>query len=58
MSGGTGGWGGLASGDQRLFCRYQIITEKPAGSISGLQKCENGKIEWSSDMPVSCSLSK
>uniref|UniRef100_A0AAQ6A348 Protein kinase domain-containing protein n=1 Tax=Amphiprion ocellaris TaxID=80972 RepID=A0AAQ6A348_AMPOC len=37
---------------------YKIITEKPSGTISGLQKCENGKIEWSTEMPVSCSLSK
>uniref|UniRef100_A0A3Q2PBD0 TANK-binding kinase 1 n=1 Tax=Fundulus heteroclitus TaxID=8078 RepID=A0A3Q2PBD0_FUNHE len=38
--------------------RYKIITEKPSGTISGHQKCENGKIEWSTEMPVSCSLSK
>ncbi|XP_006633695.1 serine/threonine-protein kinase TBK1 [Lepisosteus oculatus] len=37
---------------------YKIITEKPPGAISGVQKFENGKIEWSSEMPVSCSLSK
>uniref|UniRef100_A0AAX7SU09 Protein kinase domain-containing protein n=1 Tax=Astatotilapia calliptera TaxID=8154 RepID=A0AAX7SU09_ASTCA len=37
---------------------YKIITEKPSGTISGHQKCENGKIEWSTEMPVSCSLSK
>ncbi|TNM91680.1 hypothetical protein fugu_020060 [Takifugu bimaculatus] len=37
---------------------YKIITEKPPGTISGHQKCENGKIEWSNEMPVSCSLSK
>ncbi|KAL4660302.1 serine/threonine-protein kinase TBK1 [Arapaima gigas] len=37
---------------------YKIITEKPSGAISGLQKFENGKIEWSTEMPVSCSLSK
>ncbi|TUA36659.1 Serine/threonine-protein kinase TBK1 [Bagarius yarrelli] len=37
---------------------YKIITEKPSGAISGQQKFENGKIEWSSEMPVSCSLSK
>lgn len=44
------------------FCllsrRYKIITEKPSGTISGQQKFENGKIEWSTEMPVSCSLSK
>ncbi|XP_077101578.1 serine/threonine-protein kinase TBK1 isoform X2 [Siphateles boraxobius] len=37
---------------------YKIITEKPSGAISGHQKFENGKIEWSSEMPTSCSLSK
>ncbi|KAJ8367600.1 hypothetical protein AAFF_G00314500 [Aldrovandia affinis] len=37
---------------------YKIITEKPSGAVSGVQKFENGKIEWSSDMPISCSLSK
>ncbi|XP_062373756.1 serine/threonine-protein kinase TBK1 [Sardina pilchardus] len=37
---------------------YKIITEKPSGTISGQQKFENGKIEWSSEMPASCSLSK
>ncbi|MBN3281488.1 TBK1 kinase, partial [Polyodon spathula] len=37
---------------------YKIITEKPSGAISGVQKSENGKIEWSAEMPVSCSLSK
>uniref|UniRef100_A0A3P9Q1W1 Serine/threonine-protein kinase TBK1 n=1 Tax=Poecilia reticulata TaxID=8081 RepID=A0A3P9Q1W1_POERE len=38
--------------------RYKIITEKPSGTISGHQKSENGKIEWSTEMPVSCSLSR
>uniref|UniRef100_A0AAY4EBB4 Protein kinase domain-containing protein n=1 Tax=Denticeps clupeoides TaxID=299321 RepID=A0AAY4EBB4_9TELE len=37
---------------------YKIITEKPLGAISGHQKSENGKIEWSTEMPISCSLSK
>ncbi|KAG7267434.1 hypothetical protein CRUP_021339 [Coryphaenoides rupestris] len=37
---------------------YKIITEKPSGTISGQQKFENGNIEWSTEMPVSCSLSK
>ncbi|XP_078532253.1 serine/threonine-protein kinase TBK1 [Lissotriton helveticus] len=37
---------------------YQIITGKPSGAISGLQKAENGPIEWSRDMPASCSLSR
>uniref|UniRef100_A0A452IW22 Protein kinase domain-containing protein n=1 Tax=Gopherus agassizii TaxID=38772 RepID=A0A452IW22_9SAUR len=37
---------------------YKIITGKPSGAISGVQKAENGPIEWSRDMPISCSLSK
>ncbi|XP_065489433.1 serine/threonine-protein kinase TBK1 [Caloenas nicobarica] len=37
---------------------YKIITGKPPGAISGIQKAENGPIEWSWEMPVSCSLSK
>uniref|UniRef100_A0A8C5FP81 TANK binding kinase 1 n=1 Tax=Gadus morhua TaxID=8049 RepID=A0A8C5FP81_GADMO len=37
---------------------YKIITEKPSGTISGQQKFENGNIEWSTEMPVSCSLAK
>ncbi|KAM6146153.1 serine/threonine-protein kinase TBK1 isoform 2-T2 [Phoenicopterus ruber ruber] len=37
---------------------YKIITGKPSGAISGIQKAENGPIEWSWEMPVSCSLSK
>uniref|UniRef100_A0A3B4DCS7 Protein kinase domain-containing protein n=1 Tax=Pygocentrus nattereri TaxID=42514 RepID=A0A3B4DCS7_PYGNA len=37
---------------------YKIITEKPSGAISGHQKFENGKIEWCTEMPVSCSLSR
>lgn len=41
-----------------VVCRYKIITEKPSGAISGHQKFENGKIEWSTEMPVSCSVSK
>lgn len=41
-----------------VFQRYKIITGKPSGAISGVQKAENGPIEWSREMPVSCSLSK
>ncbi|KAH0616644.1 hypothetical protein JD844_027919 [Phrynosoma platyrhinos] len=37
---------------------YKIITGKPSGAISGVQKAENGPIEWSRDMPISCSLSR
>lgn len=50
---------GLLATTELFVClRYKIITEKPSGTISGHQKCENGKIEWSTEMPVSCSLSK
>ncbi|KAF6122084.1 TANK binding kinase 1 [Phyllostomus discolor] len=37
---------------------YKIITGKPSGAISGVQKAENGPIDWSAEMPVSCSLSR
>lgn len=37
---------------------YKIITGKPSGAISGVQKAENGPIDWSGDMPLSCSLSQ
>uniref|UniRef100_A0A8C9L1T8 TANK binding kinase 1 n=1 Tax=Pavo cristatus TaxID=9049 RepID=A0A8C9L1T8_PAVCR len=37
---------------------YKIITGKPSGAISGIQKAANGPIEWSWEMPISCSLSK
>ncbi|XP_050021483.1 serine/threonine-protein kinase TBK1 [Alexandromys fortis] len=37
---------------------YKIITGKPSGAISGVQKAENGPIDWSGEMPVSCSLSR
>ncbi|NXU60602.1 TBK1 kinase, partial [Horornis vulcanius] len=35
---------------------YKIITGKPSGSISGIQKAENGPIEWSGEMPISLLL--
>ncbi|XP_067906436.1 serine/threonine-protein kinase TBK1 isoform X2 [Heterodontus francisci] len=37
---------------------YKIITEKPAGTISGVQKSENGPIIWQHDLPLSCNLSR
>uniref|UniRef100_A0A803YN83 Serine/threonine-protein kinase TBK1 n=1 Tax=Meleagris gallopavo TaxID=9103 RepID=A0A803YN83_MELGA len=37
---------------------YKIITGKPSGAVSGIQKAANGPIEWSWEMPISCSLSK
>ncbi|KAM4678197.1 serine/threonine-protein kinase TBK1 [Discoglossus pictus] len=36
---------------------YKIITGKPSGAISGVQRAENGLIEWSRDLPITCSLS-
>ncbi|KAG8577977.1 hypothetical protein GDO81_010346 [Engystomops pustulosus] len=36
---------------------YKIITGKPSGAISGVQRAENGQIEWSRDLPLSCNLS-
>ncbi|KAM4747826.1 serine/threonine-protein kinase TBK1 [Rhinophrynus dorsalis] len=36
---------------------YKIITGKPSGAISGVQRAENGPIEWNRDLPISCSLS-
>lgn len=37
--------------------RYRITTEKPAGAIAGTQKQENGPLEWSYTLPVTCRLS-
>ncbi|XP_063783612.1 serine/threonine-protein kinase TBK1 isoform X2 [Pseudophryne corroboree] len=36
---------------------YKIITGKPSGAISGVQRTENGPIEWNWDLPLSCNLS-
>lgn len=36
---------------------YRITTEKPAGAISGTQKQENGPLEWSYKLPITCRLS-
>ncbi|XP_058860829.1 inhibitor of nuclear factor kappa-B kinase subunit epsilon-like [Acipenser ruthenus] len=36
---------------------YKITTEKPRGAISGVQRLEDGQIEWSYDLPVACQLS-
>ncbi|XP_060034743.1 inhibitor of nuclear factor kappa-B kinase subunit epsilon isoform X2 [Erinaceus europaeus] len=36
---------------------YRITTEKPAGAISGAQKQENGPLEWSYSLPITCQLS-
>ncbi|XP_077385443.1 inhibitor of nuclear factor kappa-B kinase subunit epsilon isoform X2 [Festucalex cinctus] len=37
---------------------YKITSEKPMGAISGLQRIDNGPIEWSSCLPDSCQLSQ
>ncbi|KAM4039138.1 serine/threonine-protein kinase TBK1 [Anomaloglossus baeobatrachus] len=36
---------------------YKITTGKPSGAISGVQRAENGQIEWSRELPFSCNLS-
>uniref|UniRef100_A0A8C3XUC8 Protein kinase domain-containing protein n=1 Tax=Chelydra serpentina TaxID=8475 RepID=A0A8C3XUC8_CHESE len=36
---------------------YKITTEKPAGAIAGIQRQENGPIEWSYELPITCQLS-
>ncbi|XP_014375936.1 inhibitor of nuclear factor kappa-B kinase subunit epsilon isoform X1 [Alligator sinensis] len=36
---------------------YKITTQKPSGAISGVQRQENGAIEWSYELPVTCRLS-
>ncbi|NWI65500.1 IKKE kinase, partial [Todus mexicanus] len=36
---------------------YKITTEKPPGAIAGVQRQENGSIEWSYELPLTCRLS-
>uniref|UniRef100_A0A671ERZ8 Inhibitor of nuclear factor kappa-B kinase subunit epsilon n=1 Tax=Rhinolophus ferrumequinum TaxID=59479 RepID=A0A671ERZ8_RHIFE len=36
---------------------HRITTEKPAGAIAGTQKRENGPLEWSYALPITCQLS-
>ncbi|MEE6480467.1 hypothetical protein FKM82_012582 [Ascaphus truei] len=36
---------------------YKIITGKPSGAMSGIQRAENGPIEWSWELPITCGLS-
>ncbi|KAF4018251.1 hypothetical protein G4228_010017 [Cervus hanglu yarkandensis] len=36
---------------------YRITTEKPAGAIAGTQRWENGPLEWSYTLPITCQLS-
>ncbi|KAK2086399.1 hypothetical protein P7K49_035824 [Saguinus oedipus] len=37
--------------------KYRITTEKPAGAIAGTQRRENGPLEWSYTLPITCQLS-
>uniref|UniRef100_A0A9J8A4T8 Inhibitor of nuclear factor kappa B kinase subunit epsilon n=1 Tax=Cyprinus carpio carpio TaxID=630221 RepID=A0A9J8A4T8_CYPCA len=37
---------------------YKITTEKPEGTIAGVQKMEDGHIEWSYRLPHCCQLSE
>uniref|UniRef100_A0A673KV17 Inhibitor of nuclear factor kappa-B kinase subunit epsilon-like n=1 Tax=Sinocyclocheilus rhinocerous TaxID=307959 RepID=A0A673KV17_9TELE len=37
---------------------YKITTEKPEGAIAGVQKVEDGPIEWSYRLPHCCQLSE
>ncbi|XP_036387809.1 inhibitor of nuclear factor kappa-B kinase subunit epsilon isoform X1 [Megalops cyprinoides] len=37
---------------------YKITTEKPVGAIAGVQKVEDGVIEWSYHLPHCCQLSE
>ncbi|XP_005172929.2 inhibitor of nuclear factor kappa-B kinase subunit epsilon isoform X1 [Danio rerio] len=37
---------------------HKITTEKPAGTIAGVQKEEDGPIEWRDKLPLSCQLSE
>ncbi|XP_072774804.1 inhibitor of nuclear factor kappa-B kinase subunit epsilon isoform X2 [Taeniopygia guttata] len=36
---------------------HKITTEKPPGAIAGIQRQENGNIEWSYELPITCRLS-
>ncbi|XP_057387620.1 inhibitor of nuclear factor kappa-B kinase subunit epsilon isoform X2 [Balaenoptera acutorostrata] len=36
---------------------YRITTEKPSGAIAGTQRLENGPLEWSYTLPITCQLS-
>uniref|UniRef100_A0A8B9R8X1 Inhibitor of nuclear factor kappa B kinase subunit epsilon n=1 Tax=Astyanax mexicanus TaxID=7994 RepID=A0A8B9R8X1_ASTMX len=41
-----------------LYLRHKITTEKPDKVIAGVQKVENGEIEWSYQLPDFCQLSE
>lgn len=48
---------GSVSSEQFPSHRYKITTEKPPGAIAGIQRQENGNIEWSYELPITCRLS-
>ncbi|KAM4613183.1 inhibitor of nuclear factor kappa-B kinase subunit epsilon [Polymixia lowei] len=37
---------------------HKITTEKPVGAIAGIQRVEDGPIEWSYQIPYNCQLSQ
>ncbi|XP_056413988.1 inhibitor of nuclear factor kappa-B kinase subunit epsilon isoform X2 [Hyla sarda] len=37
---------------------HKITAEKPPGAIAGVQRKENGPIDWTSKLPVTCRLSE
>ncbi|XP_063072122.1 inhibitor of nuclear factor kappa-B kinase subunit epsilon isoform X2 [Engraulis encrasicolus] len=37
---------------------YKITTEKPTGAIAGMQRVEDGPIDWSYQLPIHCQLSE
>ncbi|XP_053101113.1 inhibitor of nuclear factor kappa-B kinase subunit epsilon [Hemicordylus capensis] len=36
---------------------YKITTKKPTGAIAGIQEQENGTIQWTYELPITCRLS-
>nr|WBP49704.1 TBK1/IKK epsilon family protein [Azumapecten farreri] len=44
-------------GRKNRVTMYEITKNKEPGYISGIQQSENGKIEWSKELPVTCRLS-
>ncbi|XP_075766260.1 inhibitor of nuclear factor kappa-B kinase subunit epsilon isoform X2 [Pelodiscus sinensis] len=52
-----GQWSSFHTMEPLPFNRHKITTEKPAGAIAGVQRQENGPIEWSYELPITCQLS-
>lgn len=44
-------------GRKNRVTMYEITKTKEPGYISGIQQSENGKIEWSKELPLTCRLS-